>query len=168
MRQRSWRASSALLTTYAVATAAFSLGSLQTLRIAPAAAIADGVSDSVAHLHRPPMTTATLPLALQRHQASPLCALGLGKKKSKTDPVTDVPPLDSHKSRKVALLVEPTPFTHVSGYSNRFNEMLKYLSKAGDNVEIVTADDSPQAPEAAFNYPINTTLHLITFAISVS
>ena len=38
-----------------------------------------------------------------------------------------VPPLDEHPRRKVALLVEPTPFTHISGYSNRFKEMLRHL-----------------------------------------
>jgi len=42
--------------------------------------------------------------------------------------------------RKIALFVEPTPFTYVSGYSNRFKEMLTYLKKAGDKVEIVTTD----------------------------
>ena len=67
-----------------------------------------------------------------------------------------VPSLKSCPPKRIGLLIEPTPFTHVSGYSNRFNEMLKYLNKAGDDVEIVTADDSPVAPEAAFDFPINT------------
>lgn len=35
------------------------------------------------------------------------------------------PNLKATPPMKVALLVEPTPFTHVSGYSNRFREMLK-------------------------------------------
>ena len=42
--------------------------------------------------------------------------------------LTDTPPLN------VGLMVEPTPFTHVSGYSNRYKEMLTYLKKAGDKV----------------------------------
>ena len=42
--------------------------------------------------------------------------------------------------RNVCLLVEPTPFTHVSGYANRFQEMLKYMQKAGDHVDILTVD----------------------------
>lgn len=46
------------------------------------------------------------------------------------------PPLKSVPPRKVCLMVEPTPFTHVSGYANRFNEMLKFLAKAGDEVEV--------------------------------
>jgi len=53
---------------------------------------------------------------------------------------TDAPPLARAPPRKVFLIVEPTPFTHVSGYSNRFKEMLKYTSKAGDDVEILTVD----------------------------
>ena len=39
---------------------------------------------------------------------------------------------------------EPTPFAHVTGYSNRFNEMLKYLNKASDDVEIVTPTTAPR------------------------
>ena len=43
-------------------------------------------------------------------------------------------PLCTEKPLKIALLVEPTPFNYVSGYSNRFKEMLKFLHKAGDQV----------------------------------
>lgn len=50
------------------------------------------------------------------------------------------PPLAQYPPRRVFLMVEPTPFTHVSGYANRFQEMLKFLSKAGDNVDILTVD----------------------------
>jgi len=56
------------------------------------------------------------------------------------DNAVTVPPLRRHPPRKVCLMVEPTPFTHVSGYANRFQEMLKYLKKAGDNVDILTVD----------------------------
>ena len=54
------------------------------------------------------------------------------------------PPLVTLPPRKVCLMVEPTPFTHVSGYSNRYNEMLGFFAKAGDNVEIVTTDDAKE------------------------
>ena len=47
-----------------------------------------------------------------------------------------IPPLSQSPPRKVSLLVEPTPFTHVSGYSNRFKEMLRYLQQAGDDAEV--------------------------------
>lgn len=67
------------------------------------------------------------------------------------------PPLKRHKPRKVCLLIEPTPFTHVSGYSNRFKEMLKYMKKAGDKVMIVTTDgstDEKELPKDFLGYPI--------------
>lgn len=65
-------------------------------------------------------------------------------------------PLRQTPPRRIGLMVEPTPFTHVSGYSNRFNEMLKYLSKAGDDVQIVTPDQSPDAPKKKFGFGIHT------------
>jgi len=58
------------------------------------------------------------------------------------------------------LMVEPTPFTHVSGYANRFKEMLKFLSKAGDDVDILTVDSmtpSSELPNEAYGYPIRHT-----------
>ena len=52
-------------------------------------------------------------------------------------------------------MVEPTPFTHVSVYSNRFNEMIKYPKKAGDDGEIVTPDNGPSAPTMAHGFTVN-------------
>lgn len=72
----------------------------------------------------------------------------------------EVPPLKRNPPRKIALLIEPTPFTHVSGYSNRFKEMLRYLSKAGDNVEILTTDTKTpkdELPSEILGYPIEHT-----------
>jgi len=57
-------------------------------------------------------------------------------------------------------MVEPTPFTHVSGYSNRFKEMLKFMQKAGDNVEIMTVDTKTpkeELPTESFGYKISHT-----------
>lgn len=58
---------------------------------------------------------------------------------------------------KVGLMVEPTPFTHVSGYANRFNEMLKNLRKAGDDVEVITPDneDNGAAPQEVHGHRVN-------------
>mmetsp|Transcript_4418 Transcript_4418/g.6296 ORF Transcript_4418/g.6296 Transcript_4418/m.6296 type:complete len:484 (+) Transcript_4418:120-1571(+) len=72
----------------------------------------------------------------------------------------ETPPLDRNPPRKVALMVEPTPFTHVSGYSNRFKEMLRYMKKAGDEFDILTVDsqtDPKKLPSEAFGYPIRHT-----------
>lgn len=48
--------------------------------------------------------------------------------------------------RRVALLVEPSPFTHTSGYSNRFKNLLLQLRDAGDSVLVIVPDNSPDAP----------------------
>jgi sulfoquinovosyltransferase len=48
--------------------------------------------------------------------------------------------------RRIALMVEPTPFTHVSGYSNRFKNLLLQLREAGDEVLVIVPDNHPEAP----------------------
>lgn len=70
------------------------------------------------------------------------------------------PDLCLHPPRKVALLVEPTPFTHVSGYANRFQEMLKFMHKAGDSFNILTTDaltPKKDLPTSFMNYSITHT-----------
>jgi sulfoquinovosyltransferase len=72
----------------------------------------------------------------------------------------EAPELSLSPPRKICLMVEPTPFTHVSGYSNRFNEMLRYLSKANDHVDILTVDTkTPEEdlPKEKFGYKIEHT-----------
>eukprot|EP00804_Cyclotella_cryptica_P023168 CCRYP_000371-RA/>CCRYP_000371-RA protein AED:0.05 eAED:0.05 QI:348/1/1/1/1/1/3/259/490 len=71
-----------------------------------------------------------------------------------------VPPLKARPPRSIALLIEPTPFTHISGYANRFNELLRYLSKAGDTVDILTVDSKTpkeELPKQVFGYDIEHT-----------
>ena len=40
--------------------------------------------------------------------------------------------------KKVAILVEPSPFTYVCGYQNRFKNLIRYLKEAGSEVLVVT------------------------------
>jgi len=54
--------------------------------------------------------------------------------------------LRQEPARKIAIIVEPTPFTHVSGYSNRFKTHIELLKEAGDNVLIICPDNKPDAP----------------------
>lgn len=54
--------------------------------------------------------------------------------------------LPPYPASQISIMVEPTPFTHVSGYSNRYMEMLDYLKKADDSVSIMTTDDSKSPP----------------------
>ena len=69
--------------------------------------------------------------------------------------------LHQKQPRKVCLMVEPTPFNYVCGYTNRFNEMLRYMSKAGDVIEIITTADSriptKDLPTERFGYNITHT-----------
>jgi len=58
--------------------------------------------------------------------------------------------------RKIFLMVEPTPFTHVSGYANRFKEMLRHLESRGDAVVVATPDDTPEAPDSWGAFPVVT------------
>eukprot|EP00471_Norrisiella_sphaerica_P004762 CAMPEP_0184477994 /NCGR_PEP_ID=MMETSP0113_2-20130426/115_1 /TAXON_ID=91329 /ORGANISM="Norrisiella sphaerica, Strain BC52" /LENGTH=419 /DNA_ID=CAMNT_0026855617 /DNA_START=410 /DNA_END=1669 /DNA_ORIENTATION=- len=75
-----------------------------------------------------------------------------------TSPTETMPPsLTQTDPMKVGLFVEPSPFTHVCGYSNRFKEMLKYLDKAGDEVSVLTTDRARNPPSKFIKYPITTT-----------
>lgn len=66
----------------------------------------------------------------------------------------DMIPLNTEPPRRVLLLVEPTPFNYISGYANRFKEMLKFLAKAGDIVHIITVDSDPSAPTEFMGFNI--------------
>ncbi len=65
-----------------------------------------------------------------------------------------IPPLKKEKPLKILLLVEPTPFTYISGYANRFKEMLSYLKQAGDIVHILTPDETIDPPNNFLGYNI--------------
>eukprot|EP00871_Galdieria_phlegrea_P000678 jgi/Galph1/1610/GphlegSOOS_G294.1 len=56
--------------------------------------------------------------------------------------------------RRIAMVIEPSPFTHISGYSNRFIETLRYLKEAGDEVIIIVPEITRSAPKEIFGYPI--------------
>jgi hypothetical protein len=61
---------------------------------------------------------------------------------------------------KVCLMVEPSPFTYVSGYANRFQELLRHLKASKEEVEIVTTEVNVKAkdrPLEAFGFPIHYT-----------
>ncbi|KAF5840931.1 hypothetical protein DUNSADRAFT_15132 [Dunaliella salina] len=47
------------------------------------------------------------------------------------------------KSSKVAIFVEPSPFSHVSGMKNRFESLIRGLTQAGDEVMVFTPDQAP-------------------------
>ena len=61
-----------------------------------------------------------------------------------------------NENYRVLLLVEPTPFNYVSGYANRFKEMLKHMKSMGLEVEVLTPDKDPDPPQEFNGYPITT------------
>ena len=91
---------------------------------------------------------------------------------------TPSPPSVDHSTPatplKVLLVVEPSPFSYVSGYTNRFQEMLRHMKEAGDEgmrictiiailltnrhilVRIMTPDVSKNPPTEFCGFPINT------------
>jgi len=69
---------------------------------------------------------------------------------------SSAPLLDSKPPMKVLLLVEPTPFNYVSGYANRFKEMLGYMRQAGDDVQVITPDSDPNPPKEYMGFPITS------------
>lgn len=47
------------------------------------------------------------------------------------------------ESRHVAVFVEPSPFSHISGMKNRFECLIKNLTDQGDDVMVFTPDRAP-------------------------
>ncbi|KAE9600844.1 putative glycosyl transferase, family 1, Glycosyltransferase subfamily 4-like protein [Lupinus albus] len=48
---------------------------------------------------------------------------------------------NNSKPRRIALFVEPSPFSYISGYKNRFQNFIKYLREMGDEVLVVTTHE---------------------------
>eukprot|EP01024_Parvocaulis_polyphysoides_P067884 TRINITY_DN8196_c1_g2_i1.p1 TRINITY_DN8196_c1_g2~~TRINITY_DN8196_c1_g2_i1.p1 ORF type:complete len:486 (+),score=63.09 TRINITY_DN8196_c1_g2_i1:36-1493(+) len=51
--------------------------------------------------------------------------------------------LGDRASKKIAIFVEPSPFSHVSGMKNRFQQLIKHLREEGDDVTVFTPDQAP-------------------------
>ena len=103
----------------------------------------------------------TAPMLLQTVESSAALSTTSSLQMAEKKTEADAPPLTTKPPRNICLMVEPTPFTHVSGYANRFQEMLKFLKKAGDNVEILTVDSKTPArdlPKKFMGFPIEHTL----------
>ncbi|MBA0844951.1 hypothetical protein Goarm_022429 [Gossypium armourianum] len=52
-----------------------------------------------------------------------------------------IDPENDSKHRRIALFVEPSPFSYVSGYKNRFQNFIRYLREMGDEVMVVTTHE---------------------------
>ena len=47
----------------------------------------------------------------------------------------------------MAIFVEPSPFSHVSGYQNRFKSMIKHMREEDDEVLVVTPQEKDEQPK---------------------
>ena len=61
------------------------------------------------------------------------------------------PALLSSAPNRVAMLVEPSPFTYVCGYMNRYRNTIRFLTEAGVEVLVVTPGPGVTAPGADFS-----------------
>ncbi|KAL4352608.1 hypothetical protein GQ457_06G006310 [Hibiscus cannabinus] len=52
-----------------------------------------------------------------------------------------IDPENGSGHRRIALFVEPSPFSYVSGYKNRFQNFIRYLREMGDEVMVVTTHE---------------------------
>ncbi|KAK8563864.1 hypothetical protein V6N12_035999 [Hibiscus sabdariffa] len=52
-----------------------------------------------------------------------------------------IDPENGSGPRRIALFVEPSPFSYVSGYKNRFQNFIRYLREMGDEVMVVTTHE---------------------------
>ena len=52
---------------------------------------------------------------------------------------------EANQPNNVAIFVEPSPFSHVSGMKNRFECLIRGLRDAGDKVTVITPDPEPPA-----------------------
>ena len=62
--------------------------------------------------------------------------------------------LNHTASKRIAIIIEPTPFSHTSGYSTRFKNLLNELKKRGDHVRIIVPNNDPDAPVDYNGYEI--------------
>ena len=67
-------------------------------------------------------------------------------------------PGEASNDLRILLIVEPTPFTYISGYANRFQELMKTLRKTtNDIVHVITPDRKERMSPTTFaNYSITT------------
>ena len=52
-------------------------------------------------------------------------------------------PGSAEERRNIAIFVEPSPFSHISGMKNRFECLIRNLTDQGDDVIVFTPDKSP-------------------------
>ena len=57
----------------------------------------------------------------------------------------------ARRPRRVCIMVEPSPFTYVCGYMNRYRNTIRFLTEAGVEVMVVTPGPGLTLPGADFS-----------------
>jgi hypothetical protein len=71
------------------------------------------------------------------------------------------------KTLRVCVLVEPSPFSYCSGYSNRFQQLLRHLESRQDDVQVVTAEIvHPNPPKEWLGFPVHYTAGVPIMSLS--
>lgn len=63
------------------------------------------------------------------------------------------------EARNVAIFVEPSPFSHISGMKNRFESLIKNLTDQGDDVMVFTPDRAP--PKEYFGAKVRSSVYAL-------
>lgn len=63
---------------------------------------------------------------------------------------TQLPP-GARRPRRVCIMVEPSPFTYVCGYMNRYRNTIRFLTEAGVEVLVVTPGPGMTMPGVDFS-----------------
>ncbi|KAL4309641.1 hypothetical protein GQ457_01G018590 [Hibiscus cannabinus] len=74
-------------------------------------------------------------------RASEMPVTEMGEEVGEQEESPSVDSENNSKPRRIALFVEPSPFSYVSGYKNRFQNFIKYLREMGDEVMVVTTHE---------------------------
>lgn len=100
----------------------------------------------LANLPHPPASTphaALLPRLPRRHLMCTASAAAAGSAEG-----AEAPP---RRPRRVCIMVEPSPFTYVCGYMNRYRNTIRFLTEAGVEVLVVTPGPGVTVPGVDFS-----------------
>ncbi len=110
--------------------------------------------------HAGPASNPTLPAALlprlpRRHlvcvaEAAAASASAFDAAAPQPGASTQLPP-GARRPRRVCIMVEPSPFTYVCGYMNRYRNTIRFLTEAGVEVMVVTPGPGMTMPGVDFS-----------------
>lgn len=79
-------------------------------------------------------------------------------------PAVSVSKQGDPEARNVAIFVEPSPFSHISGMKNRFECLIRNLKDQGDDVIVFTPDRSPPKEYCG----AKVCIHAVTYLLKIN